>query len=124
MLFRYFKSKKRYFYGQLIFIFELVMNKLKKHWNISSTSQLILILLVFAINGSLSGIITKPVLHFLTLDRESIPLLLYWFLYILIMSIIYFALLIIISRIFGQETFFRKFAEKSLTPFGFKRFFR
>lgn len=99
------------------------MNKLKKHWNISSTSQLILILIVFAVNGSLSGIITKPVLHFFNLHEESMPVLLYWLLYIFIMSVIYFSLLIIISRIFGQTTFFRKFAEKSLTPLGFKRFF-
>jgi len=99
------------------------MNKLKSRWNISSNSQLILILLVFAVNGSLSGLITKPAMSYIGINSENIPLLIYWILYIVIISIVYFALLIIISRIFGQSTFFRRFAKKSLTPLGFKRFF-
>jgi len=99
------------------------MNRLKKHWNISSNSQLILILLVFAVNGSLSGIITKPILTLLGIHAENTSIIIYWILYFIIISIIYFSLLIIISRIFGQTTFFRKFAKKSLSPLGFKWFF-
>ena len=99
------------------------MNKLKNHWNISSNSQLILILLVFAVNGSLSGIITKPILTFLGIHKANVSIIIYWFVYIIIISIIYFSLLIIVSRIFGQFTFFRKFAKKSLSPLGFKWFF-
>ncbi|HIE45193.1 MAG TPA: diacylglyceryl transferase [Flavobacteriaceae bacterium] len=99
------------------------MNRLKKHWNISSNSQLILILLVFAVNGSLSGIITKPILTLLGIHTENTSIIIYWILYFIIISIIYFSLLIIISRIFGQTTFFRKFAKKSLSPLGFKWFF-
>jgi len=99
------------------------MDKLKKHWNISSNTQLLLILLVFAINGSLSGFITKPALNFIGVTKENIHFIIYWILYILVISIVYFALLIIISRLFGQSSFFKKFAKRSLTPFGFKRFF-
>ncbi len=99
------------------------MDKLKKHWNISSNSQLILILLVFSVNGSLSGLITKPILSFFGFNKENVHFLLYWFIYFLIISIIYFTLLILISKLFGQHTFFRKFAKKSLSPLGFKWFF-
>ncbi len=99
------------------------MNKLKNHWNISSNSQLFLIITVFAVNGSLSGILTRPILSFFGITKENINIILYWILYFLIISTVYFILLIIISKIFGQFTFFRKFAKKSLTPLGFKRFF-
>ncbi len=99
------------------------MNNLKKRWNISSNIQLILILLVFAINGSLSGIITKPILHFFGIHKTDFHQILYWIVYFLIITVVYFALLIIVSRIFGQGTFFRKFARKSLSPLGFKWLF-
>ncbi len=99
------------------------MNKIKKHWNISSNTQLILILLVFAVNGSFSGIVTKPVMQFLNIHNKNTHIILYWIIYFLIISIVYFTSLVIISRIFGQYTFFRKFAKKSLSPLGFKWFF-
>ncbi|MEE9350099.1 MAG: DUF6787 family protein [Flavobacteriaceae bacterium] len=99
------------------------MNKLKNRWGISSNSQLSLILLVFAINGSLSGIITKPILSLIGVNKENVHLILYWFLYILAISVVYFSLLIIISKLFGQSSFFKKFAKQSLSPLGFKRFF-
>jgi len=98
------------------------MNKLKNHWNISSNSQLILILLVFAVNGSLSGLVTKPVLSFLKIE-DNTHFIIYWLIYFLIISIVYFTLLIVISKIFGQFAFFKKFAKKSLSPLGFKKFF-
>lgn len=99
------------------------MNKLKSHWNISSNTQLILILLVFAINGSLSGIITKPILSLIGVTKENVHYVFYWLFYILAITFVYFTLLIVISRLFGQASFFRKFAKRSLSPFGFKRFF-
>ncbi len=99
------------------------MDKLKRRWNISSNTQLVLILLVFTINGSLSGIITKPILSFIGVSRENIPFIIYWLLYFLAISVIYYTLLIIISKIFGQYSFFKDFAKRSLSPFGLKRFF-
>ncbi len=99
------------------------MDKLKNHWEISSNNQLILILLVFAVNGSLSGIITKPVLVFIGITKDNMLLLIYWLLYFLIMTIIYFSLLIVVSKLFGQSSFFKKFAKRSLSPFGLKYFF-
>ncbi len=99
------------------------MDKLKNHWNISSNTQLILILLVFAINGSLSGIVTKPALSFIGITKNNIHYIAYWILYFVIISLVYFTLLIVISRLFGQASFFKNFAKRSLSPFGFKRFF-
>ena len=99
------------------------MNKLKKHWDISSNNQLILILLVFAVNGSLSALVTKPVFSFFKTNDNNTHFIIYWIIYFLIISIVYFTLLIIISKIFGQSSFFKKFAKKSLSPLGFKKFF-
>ena len=100
------------------------MNKLKKHWGISSNTQLTLIIIVFAVNGSLSGLFTNPILNFFGISHENINKFLYSILYIIVVSIIYFILLIIVSKVFGQSSFFRKFAKKSLSPFGFGRFFK
>ena len=99
------------------------MDKLKNRWGISSNTQLILILIVFAINGSLSGLFTNPVLNFFGIHKEHTNPLLYSILYIIIISIMYFILLILVSKVFGQSNFFKNFAKKSLSPLGFKRFF-
>lgn len=100
------------------------MNKLKKRWGISSNTQLILILIVFAVNGSLSGLFTNPVLNFFGVYKESTNSFLFSILYIIVISVMYFTLLILVSKIFGQFKFFKKFAEKSLSPLGFGRFFK
>jgi len=99
------------------------MYKLKKRWDISSNTQLILIILVFAINGSLSGIITRPILYLLGINKNNFHQIIYLFTYLLVMTIVYFSILILVSRIFRQEVFFKKFAKKSLGPLGFKRLF-
>jgi len=100
------------------------MEKLKKHWEIKSNLQLLLILFVFAINGSLSAFVTRSFFDFIHHTKENVSPLLYWLVYFITISIFYFLLLAITSRLFGKNTFpfFKKFAQKSLKPLGLSRF--
>ncbi len=100
------------------------MEKLKKHWEIKSNLQLVLIIFVFAINGSLSAYVTRIFFVFIHHTKETVNPFLYWLVYFITISIFYFLLLAITSRIFGKNTFpfFKKFAKKSLRPLGLSRF--
>lgn len=99
------------------------MDKLKNYWNISSTNQLFLILMVFTVNGSLSGFIAKPLLSFFGIIKGNIHSIFYWLIYFLVITIVYFTLLILTSKLFGQTSFFKEFAKKSLSRFGLKSLF-
>ncbi len=100
------------------------MEKLKKHWEIKSNLQLVLIIVVFAINGSLSAFITKYFFEYINHDKYTVNPFFYWVVYFITISVFYFLLLAITSRTFGKITFsfFKKFAKKSLKPFGLSRF--
>ena len=94
------------------------MEKLKKRWGISSNIQIILIILVFAVNGSFATWVAKPITSFLGLTSSSIHPLLYWVLRILLIFPIYQATLPITGFIFGQFKFFWSFEKKFLSRLG------
>ncbi|CAM4447143.1 DUF6787 family protein [Flavobacterium terrigena] len=90
------------------------MNKLKERWNISSNYQLVIIFIVFAITGSTSALIAKPILTFIGITKESVGLWLYYPLYIIIILPIYKVLLLLIGTLAGQRNFFWNFIKKML----------
>lgn len=94
------------------------MNKLKERWNIKSNFQLFIILLVFAITGSTSALIAKPILNFLGITKESVGIWLYYPLYIIIILPIYKVLLLLIGTLAGQHQFFLNFLKKMLKRMG------
>jgi hypothetical protein len=99
------------------------MKKLKERWNIQSNFQLVIIFVVFAITGSLSAYLAKPVLVILGVSREVFPDyfiggFFYYSLRILIIFPIYQVLLVVIGSIFGQHKFFWNFEKKMLTRLG------
>ena len=98
------------------------MNKLKEKWGITSNYQIIIILLVFSITGSIAVWIAKPVLNLIGLDKEVVSPWLFWPIRILIIFPIYQILIVIIGTLFGQFKFFWGFEKKMLTRLGFKRF--
>ncbi len=103
------------------------MNKLKQRWNISSNYQLAVILIVFAITGSTSAFIAKPVLTFLGITKESVGIWFYFPLYLIIILPIYKVLLLLIGTLAGQHTFFSNFIKKMLDRMGLgfiHRFFK
>ncbi|NHM01605.1 DUF6787 family protein [Flavobacterium difficile] len=94
------------------------MNKLKQRWNITSNFQFFIILLVFALTGSTSAYIAKPILTFIGITKESVSLWLYYPLYIIIILPIYKVLLLLIGSLAGQHTFFWNFIKKMLDRIG------
>ncbi len=90
------------------------MNKLKQRWNITSNFQFFIILLVFAITGSTSALIAKPILAFIGITKETVSLWLYYPLYIIIILPFYKILLLLFGTLAGQHTFFWNFIKKML----------
>lgn len=100
------------------------MDKLKKRWGIQSNTQVLLIIIVFAITGSSSAYLTSPILETLELTRAHFDEN-FWFgglghytTRILLIFIVYQFLLIFIGWIFGQFNFFWNFEKKMLCRFG------
>ena len=98
------------------------MNKLKEKWGITSNFQIIIILLVFSITGSVAVWIAKPVLNLVGLEKEAISAWIFWPIRIFIIFPIYQILIVIIGALFGQFKFFWAFEKKMLSRLGFKRF--
>ena len=98
------------------------MNRLKEKWGITSNFQIIIILLVFSITGSIAVWIAKPVLTLVGLDEEVVSPWLFWPIRILIIFPIYQILIVIIGALFGQFKFFWAFEKKMLVRLGFKYF--
>ena len=98
------------------------MNKLKEKWGIISNFQIIIILVVFSITGSVAVWIAKPVLNLVGLDKEVVSPWLFWPIRIFIIFPIYQILIVIIGTLFGQFKFFWAFEKKMLSRLGFKRF--
>ena len=98
------------------------MNRLKEKWGITSNYQIIIILLVFSITGSVAVWIAKPVLNLVGLDKEVVFPWLFWPIRIFIIFPIYQILIVIIGALFGQFKFFWAFEKKMLVRLGFKYF--
>lgn len=90
------------------------MRNFKERWNIKSNWQVFVILLVFAITGSTAAMLSKPILQWLGISKETHQIVLYSLLYILIILPIYQVLLVAIGFIFGQFQFFWAFEKKML----------
>ncbi len=93
------------------------MKKLKKRWGIESNLQLAIIFTVFAITGSTSAWISKPVCAWLAITEEDFG---NWFILIRLLIIfpLYQVLLVAIGTIFGQFKFFWNFEKKMLRSMG------
>lgn len=90
------------------------MRNFKQRWNLTNNWQIFVIILVFAITGSSAAMLSKPVLHWLGISKETHHIVLYLILYILIIFPIYQLLLITIGFLFGQLKFFWTFEKKML----------
>ena len=85
------------------------MKRLKERWGVKSNTQVIVILIVFAVTGTTSAKLAKPLCEFLHIYPDNFHPILYWTIRILIILPIYNVLLIIIGTLFGQYTFFKRF---------------
>ncbi len=105
------------------------MDKLKERWGITSSFQLILIFVVFAITGSSSVYVAKPFLQLIGMEYENFSetwwgTSLYWILRILLIFPFYQILLVVYGWLFGQFKFFWAFEKKMLKRMGLKFLFK
>lgn len=99
-----------------------LFKKLKKKWDVNYKWELIRIFIVFAITGTSSLFVGKPIIKLLGITKENLNIVVYWVLYIIIGLIFYQILLLCIGWLFGQFKFFWEFEKKMLRRMGFKRF--
>ena len=87
---------------------------------IESFFQFVLVMIVFAITGSLSLIVTVSLFEVLNLNVDSFSPLVFWPLRIIFIFFVYQVLLLIIAIPFGQFRYFWQFEKKILNRFGLK----
>ena len=91
-----------------------MLEKLIKIFKVSSLSHLIIIFIVFGITGSLSVVLSEPILNYLRLDKITNYVAVHTLLRIFIVLIVYQVLLIVVGSIFGQFNYFRKIQKRFL----------
>lgn len=94
------------------------MANLKTRWGITSNFQLTVIIVVFAITGSTSAYLSKPILAWFGLVKGEVSGWVYYPLYIILIFPVYQVLLVAIGFIFGQFRFFWAFEKKMLRGMG------
>jgi len=99
------------------------MKKLKEKWGITSNFQLFIICVVFAITGSVSAIVSGPVIDYL-FENLDINKFLKFLLQLIIIMPIYQVLLLFFGFIFFQFNFFFKFFKKFMKFLGLGILFR
>ena len=87
---------------------------------IESFFQFVLVMIVFAITGSLSLIVTVSLFEIFNLNVDSFSPLVFWPLRIFFIFFVYQVLLLIIAIPFGQFRYFWQFEKKILSRFGLK----
>jgi hypothetical protein len=84
-----------------------MFEKLQKKWKVNSL-QLVLIILTFAIGGSLTGFVGKKIMNQLGIEQDWI-----WsILYIVLITLIWPMAVLIISIPMGQFSFFQNYIRK------------
>ena len=91
-------------------------DKLRDRWQVKSTFQVFVILLVFALTGTTVALIARPLMHFI-FEPKEVPT---WatVLYYLLILPFYNILLLMYGFMLGQFTFFWNFEKRF-----FKRIF-
>ncbi len=93
-----------------LFLFQ----KLEKKWDLEYRWEMIRVFIVFAITGSSSVIVGRPILKIIGITKENLQPIIYWILYVLISFVFYQILLVIIGWLLGQHKFFWEFEKKML----------
>lgn len=93
-----------------------MFEKLQKKWKVSGI-QLILIICTFALGGSACGYVARKVMELISLDKG----VLWWVLYLLMVTILWPVCVLIISILFGQFKFFRNYLNRIAVKMKLKR---
>jgi len=99
-----------------------LFKKLEHKWIVSQRWEMIRIFIVFAITGSSSVFVGRPIMKLIGITKENLNPMLYWVLFIIIGLIFYQILLVTFGWLFGQFKFFWEFEKKMLRRFGLGKF--
>ena len=99
-----------------------LFKKLEKKWILDAKWEMIRVFIVFAITGSSSMLVGRPIIEMIGITKENLNPILYWVLFIIIGLIFYQILLVTFGWLFGQYKFFWNFEKKMLRRFGLGRF--
>ena len=91
-----------------------MLEKFIKFFNANSLSHLIIIFIVFGITGSLSVVLSEPILNYLSLDKITNYIAVHMLLRIFVILIVYQVLLIVVGSTFGQFDYFSKIQKRFL----------
>lgn len=94
------------------------IQKLEGRWIVKQRWELIRIFIVFAITGSSSVLVTRPLIKELGITLDNLHAFVYWVLFVAISLIAYQLLLLFFGWIFGQFEFFWNFEKKILKRLG------
>lgn len=108
------------FYILLKFVLYL-FKSLEKKWALLYKWEYIAVFIVFAITGTSSVFVSRPIIKLIGITKENLNPFIYWVFYIIIGFIFYQILLVFIGWLFGQFKFFWNFEKKMLRRIGFKR---
>jgi len=97
-----------------------MLEKLKRRWKIQNNFQVIIILTVFAITGSVTVYVKTFIFDLIEITPEThigikLPI------YILVILTVYNLLLLIVGFVFGQFRFFWEFEQKFFSRFLFRK---
>ena len=98
-----------------------MFKKLETKWILNAKWEMIRVFIVFAITGSSSVYIGRPVIKLIGITKDNLNPVMYWILFIFIGLIFYQILLVFFGWIFGQHKFFWEFEKKMLRRFGMFR---
>ncbi len=101
-----------------------IFKKLEGKWVVDQRWEIIRIFIIFAITGSSSVIIGRPIIRLLGISKENLNPILYYTLFIIISLIFYQILLVFFGWLFGQFKFFWEFEKKMLGRLGLGFLFR
>ena len=91
-----------------------MFERLKAKWGLESNFQVVMILLVFSITGSIAVRIAGPVLTYFNVQQENMNPFMYWPIRILIIFPIYQFMLLIVGTLLGQFKFFWEFQKRTV----------
>ncbi len=97
----------------ILFLFKKLENK----WKVTYRWEMIRIFIVFAITGSSSVFVGRPIMKLIGITKENLNIFVYWILFILIGLVFYQVLLVSIGWLLGQHQFFWEFEKKMLKRF-------
>ncbi len=99
-----------------------IFKKLENKWKVTYKWEMIRIFIVFAITGSSSMLIGRPIIEFIGITQDNLNPFIYWILFVFIAIVFYQILLVTFGWLFGQFHFFWEFEKKMLRRFGLGRF--